>query len=382
MMLVENGRSEPGYLDLVNLAQVFNIKAFQLFDDESGFSNPHRKPQTGEQSASISYAPRIMESRWRRAPFGRLITHDVAIGACYRLHEETISDLEAVAYRYRSSYGHAPARELIPRAAGLLEVLNDVTRSHQQSPSQRARLTRITGQMSILCGLLSLMSLNDVRGARELYELALQAGREGTDTDLILYAQGSICFLAASAGEPGRALEYVSCAEHATTGASPLTRAWFAALASELHARAGDQSASERYFEQAEAMLDRCGEDPFWCGPGWFDRAKLTAYHGGNLVLLGRARAAEQELNRALTDLDPDRLKHRCTALADLATALVNQCEVDEACRHAHAALALATQIQHTESMRRIGNVYRLLTPWKDRGSVRELGERLLVGVL
>jgi len=129
-------------------------------------------------------------------------------------------------------------------------------------------------------------------------------------------------------------------------------------------------------------VLGQCGDDSPWSGPGWFDQAKLTAYRGSNLVLLRKWRPAEDALTHALGDLDSMRVKHRCTAQADLATALAHQQEVVEACHHAHDALDLAVEIEHLESLRRVRDVHRTLEPWKDHPDVRELGEHLLLVAL
>src|ERR671925_265015 len=55
---------------------------------------------------------------------------------------------------------------------------------------------------------------------------------------------------------------------------SPRTQAWTAALASELHARAGREVASRRSLEDARAALNGTREDPSWKGVGWFDDAR------------------------------------------------------------------------------------------------------------
>src|SRR5215216_420104 len=81
---------------------------------------------------------------------------------------------------------------------------------------------------------------------------------------------------------------------------SPRTQAWAAALASELHARAGREVASRRSLEDAWAAMDRCRADTPWKGVGWFDDARLVAYDGGSLLFLGKYAAAEELLRESL----------------------------------------------------------------------------------
>lgn len=81
-------------------------------------------------------------------------------------------------------------------------------------------------------------------------------------------------------------------------------------------------------------------------------------YEGGNLVLLGHHSAAEEILRKSLVQLEPTRLKHRCTLSTDLATALVHREEIEEACMLAMEALTLATVISHQESIERVRRVH------------------------
>jgi hypothetical protein len=114
-----------------------------------------------------------------------------------------------------------------------------------------------------------------------------------------------------------------------------------------------------------------------WRGVGIFDSSKVLAYRGGNLVLLERGREAEEVLTKVLNALPPTRVKHRCTALGDLAMALAQQQEPDEAAQKAMEALELAKQLRHTESVMRVRRAYVRLQPWKTRPPVVELGQRL-----
>jgi hypothetical protein len=222
------------------------------------------------------------------------------------------------------------------------------------------------------------MAPRDLAGARARYDLALRAATEAEDWDLAAYVLGSLAFEATSAGRPGDARALRDAAwELARRRATPRTRAWAAALCSELFARDGEEAASRRFLDLGFEAVAQTRDDPGWKGIGWFDEARLIAYEGGNLVLLGQYPTAIGALRTSLGQLAPDRLKHRCTLSTDLATALLKEGEVEEPCALALDALSLATAISHQESVDRVRRVHFQLLRWRAHPTVRELGERL-----
>jgi hypothetical protein len=279
---------------------------------------------------------------------------------------------------YRSAYGSTSAEKLLPPVAGLVPILLDM----QESPSlstARQRVTSILGQAAVMAGVLSLMGRHDLAHARRYYVLAATAAEESADADLLAYARGSMSFHDVRTGRLRDGLQRLLVTEAALARqVSPVTSAWFASLGSELHARAGDGSMSLRLLERAENTLASSHDSmESWRGVGTFDHSKVLAYRGGNLVLLGRAREAEEVLTQVLNELPPTRVKHRCTALGDLAIALAQQNEPDQAAKKAMEALELAIQLSHSESVIRVRRAYVRLQPWKTRPPVVELGQRL-----
>ncbi len=210
------------------------------------------------------------------------------------LHPESLNDLENLVVDYRRSYGQASSSDLLGRAAGLVQILLDLQRSAAE-PTSRDRLTGLLGEAALLAGLVSLMGPHDLPRAREYYQLALDAAVAVDDIDLATYVTGSLSFHDTRAGRLTDGLERVQAAQAlADERCSPMTRAWLASLASELHARAGDELECKRLLEQADEALDT---DPRWVTPwkgvGVFDAGKLVAYRGGDLVLLAaQARGA------------------------------------------------------------------------------------------
>lgn len=296
----------------------------------------------------------------------------------WRASPEMAADLESLVGSYRRAYGGtATVAELLPTTTGLLCLLIDLQRRGQW-PEDPARLASLVGQAALLVGVLHLMGPRHLEASRAHYDLALRAAREGEDWDLASYVLGSLAFLAMSEDRATESRQFRDAAwELASRRASPRTRAWTAALASELYARDGDEASSRRLLNRAFAAMERTRDDSGWKGVGSFDAARLAAYEGGNLVLLGRYAAAEEILRGALSQLDPARVKHRCTLSADLAMSLVGLGEIDEASALAIDALSLAGSIAHQESVERVRRVHTGLLPWRDHGTVRALTEQL-----
>jgi hypothetical protein len=299
-------------------------------------------------------------------------------GRAWRASSETADDLETLVGSYRRAYaGKAAAPELLPGMSGLMHLLIDLGR-RDQWPTGTERLASLVGQAALVVGLLQLMGSHDLGAAKVHYDLALRSAREANDWDLASYGLGSLAFHAALSRRPADARTIVDAASDlAGRRGSPRTRAWAAALASELYARAGREGASRRSLEIARAALDGTREEPSWKGVGWFDEARLLAYDGGGLLLLGKYAAAEELLRLSLRRLDPLRLKHRATTSADLALVLALRGDVDESCARADDALTFATEISHRESVDRVRGVHFRLMRWKGHPAVRQLTERL-----
>ena len=299
-------------------------------------------------------------------------------GRAWRASTQTADDLETLVGSYRRAYaGKAAATDLLPGTTGLMHLLIDLGR-RDQWPGGTEQLASLVGQAAILVGLLQLMGPHDLSAAKVHYDLALRCAREANDWDLASYALGSLAFHAVHARRPADARTIIEVASDlAGRRGSPRTRAWTAALASELHARAGREVASRRSLEDARASLDRCRDDPSWKGVGWFDDARLVSYDGGSLLLLGKYAAAEELLRLSLKRLDPLRLKHRSTTSADLAMVLALRGEVEESCARADDALTLARAISHRESVDRVRGVHFHLMRWRGHPAVRQLTERL-----
>ena len=301
-------------------------------------------------------------------------------GRHWRVSQETARDLVSLVEQYRQSYATGgSAEDQLRGARGLMALLMDLAR-RDLWPSTEVPVSSLAGQIAVLTGLLEVMGSRNLPAAERCYRLAMEAAREAEDWDLQSYVLGSLAFHAVSDARLADGRAIIDAAwQLASAKAAPRTRAWVACLASELYAREGLDAASGRLLDAARREFTGTLTTPSWKGVGLFDEAKLTAYEGGNLVLLHRNADAEAPLRLAIQRLPLSRTKHRSTALSDLAVALAGRqnIELEEICAYAGRALDLALQIRHRESVERVAGVHFRLLRWRMHASVRELGERL-----
>jgi tetratricopeptide (TPR) repeat protein len=296
-----------------------------------------------------------------------------------RVDLATVSDMEAITAAHRRSYRQLSVHALLPQTESQFQAVTELLQ-RPQPLAMRQRLIATAGETAMLAGTLRFMDLYDFELGRSNLELAMTAAREAEARELGAFILGCMSFHARYSGKRNEAVDLVEQArDTATRVASPLTQGWLAAVASEIHAVAGNAYGSLGALEQAGHALDQADEDDeaSWIGIGTFNHAKLEAYHGVCYLQLGRPGDAVPALTRALDTLDPALKKHRCTALADLATGLTRLNEVEEGCERASQSLTLAAKLRHGVSIDRIRKLERQLPPSQRSPAVRRLREQL-----
>jgi len=292
----------------------------------------------------------------------------------------TVGDMALASAAYRRGYRQLPAHILLPQAIGHMRLTVELLQGSRSSDLSR-QLLSVIAESAMLAGTLSLHDLYDFDAARLYYQFAGKAIRESDDRELKPYLLGCMSFTASYGGNLDEAVALSRRSEElAAKLASPKTQAWLHAVAAETYATAQQETAALSALDSAREALERTDQpDTLWIGIGAFDHAKLAAYTGTCYVRLNRPKRAYEALTEAVTQLNPSFLKHQCTALADLATALVGMTEIDEACRRAGQSLAIASQIQHGTSIRRIRNLRDQMRKWEDAEAVKCLDEELLM---
>jgi transcriptional regulator with XRE-family HTH domain/tetratricopeptide (TPR) repeat protein len=275
------------------------------------------------------------------------------------LDPDIVHGMMAVSAQYRRAYQAVPASRLLPAAAAHLDLILSL-RPAQRPDSERVPLITAAGEMAVLTGVLLALDAARHIDALSSFDLAWSAARAVSDLELMTVVLASRSFAVAYGNGDHRA--GLEAADHASTigksGASPQTRAWAAAVASERAASLGDLAECQSRLEESRLALDSVDYDGVqWRGIGGYNTDKLTAYEGGDLVRLGRYSHANELLTTALARLDPSLPRHRATALLDRADARLGLGQIDAAVSDATDALALVTAVQHTSHLGRISAV-------------------------
>ena len=296
-----------------------------------------------------------------------------------RVDLATVSDMETITAAHRRSYRQLSVHALLPQVESQFQAISELLQ-RPQSIRLRQRLIAAAGETAMLAGTLRFMDLYDFEPGRSNLELAMTAAQEAEARELGAFVLGCMGFHTRYGGKRNEAVDLIEQARNAAARvASPLTQGWLAAVASEVHAVVGNAKGSLGALEQAGHALDQADEDDesSWIGVGTFNHAKLEAYHGVCYLQLGRPGDAVSALIRALDTLDPALKKHRCTALADLATGLIRLDEVEEGCERASQSLTLAAELRHAVSIDRIRKLERQLPPSHRSPAARQLREQL-----
>lgn len=315
-------------------------------------------------------------ARWK-PPDGRREASPLGIeNSPDALDPEAAEDMREIALHYRRAYRSLSPSRLMPHAFGHLQLAMSLRPGEQPSPVRR-QLVATIAEMAALIGTMWSLDRREYTTGEQYLRLAARAAREVDDPDLEAFVLGGKAFHTAYSGDLRSGLHYVEGGRRvAERGNSGTNRGWLAAVSSELLASAGMERECQQLLEQAEGHLATPDEHP-WVGVGAFNHAKLRAYHGGAMRRLGRYKRAEHELTKALEELPASMVKHRCTALVDLAETYALARDADRAAGRALEALGLAERTGHKDSVRRIRNIHRRLHYASDASAVQELHGRL-----
>jgi len=359
-------------------------QAAAILEDPSADRGTVSRRQALGQAAALAGAlllrPQISALHGLRRVAGDETTERVtyALTRPTRVDASTIADMEAVTAAYRRSYRQLSARTLLPQAEGQVELVRELLGGSMKE-TLRERLTATAGETIALVGVMLLMDLYSFDVAWSRLGNALDAAREAKVRELEAFVLGCMAFNASYTGRRVEAVDLITQARRlATEGDGATTRGWLAAVEAEVRARSGNARGCLVALEAAENALQEIQKGgPAWVGIGAFDAAKLKGYYGLCYLQLQRPQDAVTELTEALDGLDPALRKHRCTTLADLATALIRVGEIDEGCRRASQALTLAIELRHAVSVDRIRGLDQHLNPWGDVPAVTAFREQL-----
>jgi tetratricopeptide (TPR) repeat protein len=247
-----------------------------------------------------------------------------------------------------------------------------------QPAADRRRLYTVVAQLAGMAGTV-FFDLCDSTRAEAYYQVALKAAEEAGDDAVAAWVLANIGYLEAHRRAVPAALEAVrgAAARAARCGDVTTQHAWLAALEAELHASLGDAGATRVALRRAEHAVEQARPEARRAGIDFFTAARLPAYMGSCFMLLGQSRLAHGYSAEALSLLSP-RAKTRWFVRLDLATALVQERELEQACRLAAASLTELSKDDWTPRLeQRVQDFAQALQPFKTARAVQAFYEQI-----
>ncbi|RPK60869.1 Protein involved in sporulation [Streptomyces sp. ADI96-02] len=236
-----------------------------------------------------------------------------------------------------------------------------------------ARLTELGGYMAVDTGQPGL--------AQRYYIQALRLAQAAGDRAYGGYVlAASMSHLAAQLGNPREIAQLARAAQEGARGqVTPRAQAMFYAAEARGHALMGDARTCDAVAGRAVAALEQAdpkgGDDPAWIAH--FDTGYLADELAHCHRDLGQADAAARRAKEALAELPETRARRRGIALVLLASAQVQQRDVERACRTGTRAMELLGTVRSSRGAEYLDDLQQRLVPYGQEPAVREFGERL-----
>jgi hypothetical protein len=236
-----------------------------------------------------------------------------------------------------------------------------------------ARLTELAGYMAVDTGQPGLAQRYYIQALR----LAQAAGDRGYGGYVLA---ASMSHLAAQLGNPREIAQLARAAQEGARGqVTPRAEAMFFAAEARGHALLGDARTCHEVAGKALAALERAepsaGDDPVWIAH--FDHAYLADELAHCYRDLGQAEAAAHHASHALDAHPESRARRRAIGLVRLATAQVQQREVEQACLTGTRAVELLDTLRSSRGAEYLDDLQLRLEPYAQEPSVREFATRL-----
>ncbi|MET9496706.1 transcriptional regulator [Streptomyces sp. NPDC006552] len=238
-----------------------------------------------------------------------------------------------------------------------------------------ARLTELAGYMAVDTGQPGLAQRYYIQALR----LAQAAGDRGYGGYVLA---ASMSHLAAQLGNPREIAQLARAAQEGTRGrVTPRAEAMFHAAEARGHALLGDARAAQLSQGAAVDAMERadgvagCGDDPVWIGH--FDHAYLADELAHCHRDLGQAREAARWAQEALDGHPESRARRRAIGLVLLATAQVQQREVEQGCATGLRAVELLGTLRSNRGAEYLEDFKERLEPFGEEPVVREFGARV-----
>jgi len=358
LLQVENGRTDPSYTDLMEIASVLEIDVVALVSGRQDDA----ATQSGEQLAAQEHLRRVVSAAARADQ--QVIDHLRRLLADWRVLEDLIGP-----------------RALVPLTLPVCELLDEL--SPDAPGDVRSALLCCDAEYQQFVGWLC-VDLEDHRRARMSYERALARAVQGGRDDLAGYLLACQAEQAIVQGRPDQARSLAQAAQARRRDLTPAVIGWAADLEARTWAAHGDASRCRRKLEEAREQLRASADAGRAAEPSWiyhFTEEAFLVHEGMCLADLGQAQPAIESLDTTIAALDPGRLRDRAYYLSYLAKAHVRAGDPERAARVGQEALGLAGQAGSRRTIGRLDGVCRELRRWRNVQAVHDFSEALrLVG--
>ncbi|WP_377270722.1 transcriptional regulator [Peterkaempfera sp. SMS 1(5)a] len=250
-----------------------------------------------------------------------------------------------------------------------------LTGSYREETGRRlfsavARLTELAGYMAVDTGQPGLAQRYYIQALR----LAQAAGDRGYGGYVLA---ASMSHLAATLGNPREIAQLARAAQEGARGAAtPTAMAMFYAAEARGHALMGDDRSCRLVAAKAVDAMGRSRpeEDPDWIAH--FDEAYLADELAHCHRDLEQGREAERQARAALARHPETRVRRRAVDLVLLATAQLQQRELEEACETGAQAVELLSGLRSNRGEEYLEDFRQRLEPFREQRVVREFHER------
>ncbi|MFD4828649.1 transcriptional regulator [Streptomyces sp. SID4919] len=236
-----------------------------------------------------------------------------------------------------------------------------------------ARLTELAGYMAVDTGQPGLAQRYYIQALR----LAQGAGDRGYGGYVLA---ASMSHLAAQLGNPREIAQLARAAQEGARGrVTPRAEAMFHAAEARGHALLGDTRSAQAATGRAVSAMERAdsatGDDPVWIAH--FDEAYLADELAHCHRDLGQSEAAARTAQEALDKHPQTRARRRAIGMVLLASAQVQQREIEQACHTGLSAVELLGTLRSNRGAEYLDDFQQRLEPFRDEPVVREFGARL-----
>lgn len=291
-------------------------------------------------------------------------------------NEITLRHLETITKSHWQLFLHVISKsDLLSSSWGHLQTIMQFLKS-SSSGVTRNRLCSLVGESAQIIGEI-FFDMQEYRNAEAYYHLSIEAAKEAGDNALRAVGLGRLSFLPIYRNEPQKSLPLLEEAYQLTSQCQRSgIVSWLAVVEAEAMSNIQNDFLCEKALEKAERIVDHeiTEQDLLWTR---WNNATLSGYKGVCYVRLQQPSKALPELQTALTFIPSSAPRHQSIVLTDVATALLQLREVEEACRYLRQAVELTTQTQSLMVLTRISQVRNGLERWKDIVSIKALDERI-----